>query len=227
MRWPLSRMDRPALRQIRAGCVALAIGMGIFCWPMTTPSNPEPVGRGIAWLLTHQNPSGSWGQEVRLGLLETTAALDSLMALGASSPEVTRAVSWLAAQPTPNTDYLARKIATFTQLNQDVGALVAALKNQAVPIQGLLPGWGLNVFYDLDPLDTALAFDALRRSRATGVNVSGILTTLLNLLQNADGGWGVGKNTPSDVSVTAQVLLAIEPYKLFTGVQAKIDAAVA
>ncbi|MDP3703837.1 MAG: FG-GAP-like repeat-containing protein, partial [Candidatus Omnitrophota bacterium] len=211
----------------RIGLIAVVAGLAVLLCPAVVPSNPEPVSRAITWLLSNQNPSGSWARNSRLEVVETTSVVNTLLALGAPSPQVSRALTWLAAQPTANSDYLARKIITLTQLRGDVGSLVTVLKNQMVQITGLLPGWGLANFYGRDPLDTALALDALRRSQATGVSTSGILTTLFNILQNTDGGWGVGDGTPSDVGVTAQVLIAVEPYKGLGGVQVEIDAGVA
>lgn len=213
--------------KVRLGLVGLAMGLAVLVRPTLLPSNPEPVGRGLSWLLANQNPSGSWARSARLEVLETTTVVNTLLVLGAASPQVTHALAWLTAQPTPSTDFLARKIITLTLLNQDVASLVDALKAQMISIPGLLPGWGLSDVYGRDPVDTALALEALRRSQATGVNVSGILSTLFNILQNPDGGWGIGDETPSDVSVTAQVLVAVEPYKTWSGVQAKIDAGVA
>ncbi|MBI2495275.1 MAG: FG-GAP repeat protein, partial [Candidatus Omnitrophica bacterium] len=210
----------------RVGLIALVVGLAVAVRPGFLSSNPEPVGRGLAWLAANQNASGRWGRNARLGVLETTTAVDTLLALGASSTEVTRAVTWLAAQPAPNTDYLARTLVTFTEANAAVATLKSSLERQVVSVPGVPPVWGLAVFYDSDPLDTALALDALRRTGGSTISLNGILTLLFDYLQNPDGGWGVGKSAPSDVSVTAQVLMALAPYRSFTGVQPKLDAAV-
>lgn len=205
---------------------AVAVGLTVLGRPTLAPSNPDPVSRGITWLLTHQNQSGSWGQQTRLQPLETAVVLDTLLNFGPPSGQAHQALTWLAAQSSQNVDYLSRRIVTFTRLNQPVDAWVENLKGQAVSIPGLLPGWGLSAFYYRDPLDTALALEALRRSQSSGVNIGGILSTLLNILQNSDGGWGIGEGAHSDVGVTAQVLTALESYKSWSGVQAKIDLAV-
>lgn len=206
--------------------LSLAVGMLFLSVPVTGVGDPAPVDRGITWLLSNQNPSGSWGRHPSLELLETATAVDTLRVFGVSSTTVSRATSWLAAQPARNSDFLARKISTLNRMNQDVGSLTFELQKQIIPIADLSPGWGLTVFHGRDPLDTALALDALQLSRASGVNVDGILSTLFNILQNSDGGWGVGDDTPSDVNVTAHVLPALEPRSSFSSVRARIDLAV-
>jgi hypothetical protein len=73
-------------------------------------------------------------------------------------------------------------------------------------------GWGLAPEFASDSLDTALALTALAAAGAS--NMSQVVDALSFLVthQNLDGGWGCVVGGPSDISCTAQVLIALNTY---------------
>lgn len=79
----------------------------------------EPARRGVAWLLSVQNPDGGWGGAARTpsSIEETSLAVEVLLAVGPEAlPAVNRGLAWLVQQvedgglqrPTPIGFYFAK-----------------------------------------------------------------------------------------------------------------------
>src|SRR5256885_1348481 len=105
--------------------------------------------------------------------------------------------AWIAARQLGNTDFLARRLIESTageRRAEDVSALLAARNGDG--------GWGLGERLRSNPLDTALAIQALRLANAD----EGVIRPAVDLLlswQNLDGGWGNAAASPSRVHVSA------------------------
>src|SRR5262249_11257648 len=104
-----------------------------------------------------------------------------------------------------NVEYAARRILAAIAAKQSASADVGMLLGQ----QNADGGWGFQPGYQSNPLDTAVALQALRATNASpaaGANGLAYLTGA----KLADGGWDVS-NT-SSVYVTANVLLAANAW---------------
>ncbi len=186
--------------------------------PVATTGTPTTVSGGapridaanlddaVIWLRGQQQFDGFWGDKASTRGRDTAVALDVLSRLDAGFSNAGPAADWLAAQPDPNTDYLARDaLVTFNR-----GADATALRNALLARQNADGGWGISSGYASDPLDTALAMQAL------GTFPAGYRTALdgavayLAAAQNADGGWSGATGGPSRTNVTALAVRALK-----------------
>ncbi|MEJ2347131.1 MAG: CARDB domain-containing protein [Gammaproteobacteria bacterium] len=134
---------------------------------------------------------------------DTATALETLSRFDTQFTGTGTALSWLHANAGKNSDYVAREIGALTALGGNPQwAELAALQNAD-------GGWGFEQGYASDPLDTALALQALA-PQATYYK-SQVDTALQYLAgnQNADGGWGSADSTGSRVVATVAVLKAL------------------
>ena len=169
-----------------------------------------PFDDGEAFLVSTQQADGSWKSVEARQTHTTIEALRALQTLGADETARMLAADFLEANPDEDTDALTRRIDGLAIEGLDVTSDVSELLAAADP----LGGWGIHVGFSADPLDTALALISL--ATANHVNVPEVEDALLFLAikQNEDGGWTCLQTPgPSDVSCTAQVLMALNTYR--------------
>ncbi|MDQ2694349.1 MAG: hypothetical protein M3Z21_03030, partial [Pseudomonadota bacterium] len=188
------------LRYVAPGFITLWCAAGAFA---------NPLDDGVAFLAGAQQANGGWNSEQVRQIHATTAAIEALQALGEGMILRGAAADFLAAQAVADSDEGARRIVALATEGHDVAILVEELASDADPTEG----WGLAADFAADPLDTALALRALARAgRADAPNVPAALAFLAGA-QNADGGWGCVRDGLSDVSCTAEALLALAAYR--------------
>ena len=181
------------------------------------PRSGPSLDDGLAWLRGEQHTDGYWNDKASTRLRDTTYALQTLLSFDAEFSNPVAAIEWINAHEATNVDYLARQVAMFGD-NPQSGTL-----NQLLTLQNSDGGWGLAQGYDSDPLDTALAILALRKTSANPAVVSQAVQYLL-YSQNTDGGWGNAVGAQSRTGITAAVLIALTPDGSHPGV---IDDALA
>jgi hypothetical protein len=187
------------------------------------PGHAQPEAHGVAFLLSSQQPDGSWpSNHVRVPHV-TTEAMRALQELSAGSGARATAAASLETDPIADTDDRARRIAALAADARDVTTAVAALVGDAA-VGG---GWGLTPDLTADPLDTALALAALapQPGIADTLSVQG-LVSLLDA-QGASGGWPCVAGGQTDVFCTGQAVLALVPYRSRFFLESQITAAVA
>ncbi|MDA8018229.1 MAG: hypothetical protein MPN21_12355, partial [Thermoanaerobaculia bacterium] len=158
---------------------------------------------GLAWLRGRQSPEGYWEDRPATRVRDTTLAVATLASLDPLFSGFDEAITWLEAQPGPSTDTLARLAISL----DGVTASVASLRSTLVERRNPDGGWGVAPGYASDPLDSALAIQALAGYDDSVVE-SGV--TYLLAAQNADGGWPVHAGGASRTSVTTAVVRAFE-----------------
>lgn len=167
------------------------------------PANPGNSAAGLSWLKAQQRSDGSFMDAAGLAPRDTLLARSFLRASDPVYRGLGPAGAWIAARPPGNTDFLARRLIESTageRRAEDVSALLATRNHDG--------GWGLGERLRSNPLDTALAVQALRLVNAD----ESVLRPAVQLLvswQNPDGGWGNAATSPSRVHVSAQVLKAL------------------
>lgn len=175
--------------------------------PIDPRTAPPEINDGVAWLLAHQLPDGSWQDNAGTADRDTTTALATLADFTTTGDATARGVAWLETTNSANLDYLARKIKLLTSSSHDALELVEYLLAR----QNGDGGWGSNPAYGSSAADTALALQALRA--AGGPVESTIAAAVGHLRDNqlADGGWGVDGH--SNLQTTVEVLTALTPYR--------------
>lgn len=177
---------------------------------------------GIKWLLSNQNPSGSWGSGER-EVLATTVALDILRRNDINNKQYAKGLAWLGNSPNYNNDYLARKMVVLKSAGIDVKSLVTSLMAQRITrtvpylsdgTQVMLnfDGWGTYDKYDIGFLETGRAMWGLFYAQEPVTNIVNVYNLIIGY-QNQDGGWGMSFNRASDIHSTASIMvpLALQP----------------
>ncbi|MBN9322847.1 MAG: hypothetical protein J0H24_12680, partial [Delftia acidovorans] len=211
-----------ARRQVGLRYNALTHGLGaanVFAEPPNTTSpgvpgttlppgvpgtgNPGNNAAGLSWLKAQQRSDGSFMDAAGLAPRDTLLARAYLRTADPAHSGLGPAGAWIAARQLGNTDFLARRLIESTageRRAEDVSALLAARNGDG--------GWGLGERLRSNPLDTALAIQALRLANAD----EGVIRPAVDLLlswQHLDGGWGNAAASPSRVHVSAQALKAL------------------
>ncbi len=195
----------------------------------------DPVETGVAWLKNNQNPQGSWGQDGKTEVINTSAVVSLLKYIEqAPSLEYQDAIDWFNLTYPENSDYLAEKVISLSEAGQDISYLAEFLASQINERDG---GFGYQKDYQSDIITTAKVLKAIT---AAGYNDPGadpvytLKSVLLYLLQsqNPDGSWPKVRGAQSDIKTTTLVLEAFKPYQTYTLggtpqgdiiIQAKID----
>lgn len=140
----------------------------LFMAPVGAHAQLTAIDNGAAWLLTNQNPSGSWGNADETELRDTTASADILKKLLRTDTGYESAISFIEGASTANQDFLARKVAVLAQKGTDVSALIIELlagqnPNETDNTLTNFPegGWGAAAGYASNCLDTSLVLNAL------------------------------------------------------------------
>ena len=172
--------------------------------------------RAAAWLDANMIPADqTWGTEQDLKYLSAAQVALGLASWNQRGYEYYSALTWLSNHAPANVDFAARRVLALQPGGESVGNDIAFLSaaqsgNLAAPGNG---GVGLDYGYQGSALDTALALQAYTAAVATA-NVSAAVTSLKSAqLAGADAGWAIGPQTSSDPITTAQVLIALIPYR--------------
>jgi hypothetical protein len=185
---------------------ALSI-ISILLSPAFTGAQSSSVNEGTEWLLSNQDPDGSWSEESRT-FPDTFAALETLLYLNISDDQLNLAVDWLRNLNVYNTDDLSRKIFLLSMAGDDTSSELAAL----LDLQNSDNGWGAEQDFSSDVIDTTLI---LRTLYETGYSDPETISYALSYLidsQNINGGFGFCPGDDSNVFMTAMVLKTFNSY---------------
>ena len=184
-----------------AMCISSLLGGALAQATTLTPAQQQ----GVTWLSAQVTGDGSLASEGESIATPLQAREESVLALHALATTPGTLATRVAGNSDGNTEYVARRIVAAVAAGQSVGADEAAL------LAGQNPdgGWGFVFGYQSDPLDTAMALQALAAAGGTASAASVGLAFLANATQ-VDGGWGVVDQ--SSVYITANVLLAANAW---------------
>ena len=163
----------------------------------------------LAWLESQQNDDGSWGSVQPVKTLYTSAVVNSLRSFYRQDTSYYSGIAWLENHDAMNLDYQGRKISSLLPHGDTVQTMAEEIIQASRQASGDAKGWGLTVFYNASPLDTALVLSALRDT-STWSSYASPLSSLQSS-QNADGGWGV--DAQSDPLTTAVVIQSLCRYQ--------------
>lgn len=177
-------------------------------------TSPPSLDEGLAWLLSRQNPEGSWEDARSTAPRDTESVIETLSEMVPGHLQYAKGVEWLASAPAANTDTLVRRMTAALRANGDVSPLAA----QLVSVQGADGGWGLAAGLASSPVDTALAVQVLRAAGIAGDGGGGRGLAYLLAQQNTDGSWSAAPGGEGRVGVTVEVLKAVGGFKGASGV---------
>ena len=180
---------------------------------LAAPATAQPVANGVAYLVAGQAADGGWDSGQVRREAATAEALRALQATGSAATARAAGADLLALGLATDTDAVARSLLALAGEGRDVAALTTDLATTSRP-RG---GWGLTTEFSADPLDTALALEAL--ADRPGVDPELVRQGLTRLLasQRDDGGFPCvesGDDDPdSEIYCTSQAVLALTRYR--------------
>lgn len=195
--------------------LSILLGTAIASQSVSAATPYDTAGQNAAnWLVANMIPADkTWGSEQDLKYLTAAEVSLALASWNKRSFEYYAALTWLSNHDPNNVDFAARRAVALQpsgqSINQDLNYLAAA---QAVNLTAVgNSGVGLSRQYQGSPLDTAWLLQAYNKA---GVSITAATTYLKNAqLTGSDKGWSVGQETGSDPITTAQVLIALIPYR--------------
>ncbi len=162
---------------------------------------------GINWLVVNQDPSGLWGTDKQTPFRDATVVVDILSTLSADSATVGAGLSAINSTLTNSTDYLARKIIAIASCND--GNVYSGTTDSLANMQNEDGGWGYQVAYGSNVLETALALRALKTASYSNMTVLGSGVSYLTSEQNPDSGWTFVAGDSSQVFYAAHVIIVL------------------
>jgi sugar lactone lactonase YvrE len=178
----------------------LLLAMGCQAMAQTAPE----VTRGLSWLAAQVQADGTLANELQASASngQSRAEVAQTLKLLASLPPALG--NRLAAWQDDNTEFLARKVLSGSP---DAAQALAALQLR----QNADGGFGPELAWVSDPLDTAWALLALASAKSSNPAGIDLALNYLNQTRQSDGGYGVAEQTR--IWISALVLLAADGWK--------------
>jgi large repetitive protein len=181
--------------------------------PVTTSAQETSIDQGLTWLLSVQEPDGSWSSEDRK-YVDTYTGLEALLVLGSQDPQTSLTLTWLRNQTFDNTDDLAHKVFLLSLAGESVSSELVTL----LTYQTFNGGWGSAPNFSSDILDSALVLLALASDgNSNPVLLNQVADFLVNY-QNSDGSWGLTSDANTSLFVTATVMQALSTQPQTTAI---------
>ncbi len=161
---------------------------------------------GVDWLKQQQQGAGNWFDVPATSVRDTGLAVRALKGFDGNYTGISSALAWIKKGGYTATDSIARQIMAVQAIE---GAAEENRITQLLSIQNMDDGgWGFSRGYHSNPLDTALALQAL--SEKKGIDTERLKAkNYLVGQQNTDGGWGSTDTGVSRINTTIQVLLVL------------------
>ncbi|MBM4136118.1 MAG: hypothetical protein FJ241_04720 [Nitrospira sp.] len=195
----------------------------------TTSAQALEIANGFVYLVSTQNPDGSWGSDTTDTELlpSTVSVIEAFQVLNQTGiPSYANAISWLQSQSLYTTDYLSERIHALSVAVTDDDLLLSYFDD-------LTGAWGGYDEFEVDNLDTSLALLALKRINYQEQNTVSYALGYLIGNQNTDGGWGFYPSTcsgcndrdESNVYMTALVLKTFNVLSSMFNLKSSIEQA--
>ena len=208
--------------RFRRAFIAIVI-LTIFTAGLSSAQAQSPaVTNGLSWLNSVQTADGNWSAVDTSEYYSTATSLDAVYELAPTSTAYTLGLQWLNGEIVSPTDYLSRRIIALNRAGLDASSEIENLIYYRNPDKG----WGGEIGYFNNILDTTLALQALRATVYDDNSYYSLLGESLDYLkgnQNSDGGWGFFNGDTSNTYVTALVLKILSSYSSKFNVQSSIQ----
>ncbi|MEW6096113.1 MAG: prenyltransferase/squalene oxidase repeat-containing protein, partial [bacterium] len=165
--------------------------VGLLVQGANAISQEVSINKGISWLISNQNPDGTWGNLQALPSTcfeDTQAVLETFWYLGTITGSFyTKGLSWLSAQDVSETIQLSEKINILAHSGSDASTLVATL----TLYQNQDGGFGADNESESRILDTIFTLNTLKSANYSNNSVIEPAIAWLIANQNPDGGFGL------------------------------------
>lgn len=136
--------------------VALSLAMSV-----PAAAAPKDVAEAAAgFLVSQQNPDGSWGPRGGTRVAFTSEAVMALRAYGRRNAAYYKGITWLENRAMTSADAQARRILALLPHGDDISRDRERLAQSFSEIGWFGNGWGLSGTYGASPIDTVLALEA-------------------------------------------------------------------
>ncbi|MEE9910189.1 MAG: carboxypeptidase-like regulatory domain-containing protein [Deltaproteobacteria bacterium] len=192
----------------------------LLCSHSITFAQTQAQINGFNYLTSIQTADGAWNEGIVTDFHNASTVLETLKLFNRIGSTYNAGLQWLQLSLADNTDYLTKRIILFSQNNinyQNELTQLLALRNS------LDGGWGLDVNFQSDNLDTALALQALKKINYTDQTV---IQTAINYLlsnQNTDGGWGFYSGDDSRIFMTAIISKTLQQLSQTTALATAVN----
>lgn len=189
--------------------------------PVPRAGTPD-LDRALAWLVARQSIDGRFEDSTHTAIRDTGAALDALTAAGVVGPSRDRAAAYLHNAVGRSVDAASRRAQALAESlsAQERAALIA----QLLSFQNEDGGFGADLGFASDALDTALALRALKSLGApTDARLRRAIACLA-ALASSDGGWPAVPGSDTSTVATAQALSALLDWRSLPGATAPLAA---
>lgn len=167
------------------------------------------------WLVTNQNPDGSWGPNQDVQPLYTSAVVHALESESRQQNSYYAGLTWLESRNIKSVDLIARQVDALASHGDDLSSAQTYLQNAQSHIGTSYMGWVLSGFYTSSTVDTALALIANADIGSSAQIQPAIDILKSNQLAGINNqGWAVNNSGSSDPSITALVIQALLPASL-------------
>jgi hypothetical protein len=175
------------------------------------------------WLVSNQNPDGSWGPTQDVQPLYTSAVVHALESESKQQNTYYAGLTWLESRDIKSVDLIARQVDALASHGDDLSSAQTYLQNAQSHIGTSYMGWGLSGFYTSSTIDTALALIANADIGSSAQIQPAIDFLKSNQLVGINNqGWAVNNSGSSDPAITALVIQALARYTVQDGTLAAI-----
>ncbi len=165
----------------------------------------DSITKALQWIQQNQETDGSWGVSLQEKSLTTATVAKFLSNYNYLSTNYNVALSWIKSDTNINNTKFARHLNIADMATADKIANLVSIQSES-------GGWGVTTGGSNDNLTTALALNALLNT--TGYDKEASLATFhLLSTQNADGSWGLVKDSPGSVYLTGIVRSTLLVYQ--------------
>ena len=162
-------------------------------------ANHQTSDSGLSWLIQSKLGNDYWGSSVPVGIYQDELPDDSvtltsfrdssqaaltLSIYAPTSADYQNVIKWLSLPHLKSTEFLSRKISALAGAARDTS------KDMNMLLSYQRGGFGGYKNIPSNPLDTALALQALKAANYSDATVLYQAINFLTTNQNSDGGWG-------------------------------------
>ncbi len=190
---------------------------GLCTWALSGAGVEVSAG----FLKAQQDLSGIWKDDSR-AIKVTGTVVDVLRHIQEERGVQAAGMAFLSTAKAVNYDQEARRLATLIGGDANVSdAFETFLSHQ----NSKTGEWPFAPGYGGDALITALALEAMTRAHFYDGTIQNRAVSYLRDNVNSDGSWGYGAGSDGTVAATAEIMLALEPYRKRFGLEQLLENA--
>jgi len=192
---------------------------GLCAWALE--GTGADLSGAVSFIKGRQDLSGLWVDDSR-AIKVTGTVVEVLRHIEEGAALRATGMSYLTIADSANNDQEARRIATLIGGDANVGDKFDDFMGLQDPAIG---SWPLAEGYGGDFMVTALALEVMTRSHFYDGTIQNRAVSYLRDNVNADGSWGYKAGGDGTIAATAEIMLALEPYRKRFGLDNLLETA--